>query len=254
MARSSFQLLLASADRVVGREATERTSAQHARDPGVAAAAIVVWGWVGVLPTRYEVYRDGLRTMKLHPERVLAERGVVQAIVLVPESWGTRTVVGLWALDVSRSVVERAYRHVDTCSMYLLLLEARRTKLRGSEIEARLQRMIDETTFPISRWEDAPDNSIRLRSAVDLPPPCASALQRDYEGFTTFTNLAWRNDVTLESGIIFARDLAERNADLLARYPGWDVWRWAPPRGQHDALPTLSHLGTAGVADPDASP
>lgn len=221
---------------------------------GVAAAAIVVWGWVGILPTRYAVYRDGLRTMKLHPERVLAERGVEQAIVLVPESWGTRTIVGLWALDVSRTVVERAYRHVDTCSMYLLLLEARRTELSDSEIEARLQGMIDETTLPISRWEDAPDNSIRLRSAVDLPPPCASALQRDYEGFTTFNNLAWRNDVALESGIIFARDLAERNADLLVRYPGWDVWRWAPPRGQNDALPTLSHLGTAGVADPDASP
>ena len=99
-------------------------------------------GWGATLSLTYA---------ELHPERVLAQRGVAQAIVLVPESWGTRTVVGFWALDVSRSVVERAYRHVDTCSMYLLLLEARRTKLRGSEIEARLQRMIDETTFPISR-------------------------------------------------------------------------------------------------------
>jgi hypothetical protein len=67
-------------------------------------------------------------------------------------------------------------------------------------------------------------------------------LTRDRDGFTVFANLGWRNDVDLDSGIVFARDLFERNDALLTRYRGWDLWRWAPPPGQPDALPVLVRL------------
>jgi hypothetical protein len=50
---------------------------------------------------------------------------------------------------------------------------------------------------------------------------------------------------------VFARDLNTRNEALLARYPEWEVWRWAPPEGQPDAAPVLSLVR---AASPDPSP
>jgi len=72
-----------------------------------------------------------------------------------------------------------------------------------------------------------------------LAPECRAELERDLDGFTVYGNLAWRNPVMLDRGIIFARDRHERNTELFARYPGWDVWRFAPPPGQPNGLPVL---------------
>jgi hypothetical protein len=67
-------------------------------------------------------------------------------------------------------------------------------------------------------------------------------MRRDTAGFTLYGYLVWRNPVGLRSGLVFARDLGERNAELLAGYPGWPVWRWAPPPGEPNSRPTLTRL------------
>jgi len=207
-----------------------------------AAAIILVWGWMGILPQRVRVYRTGLATMKQHPERELAARGVHQALVLVPESWGSRAIVGLWALGVPPGTVERAYRRLDVCDLYQLVLAARAAQVEGGAVEARLVQ--DMTLAPPAppRLESWPDPSIRLRSGSTPPEVCQVELRRDLMGFSLYGYLAWRNKIGLDSGVVFARDLFERNDELLKRYPGWEVWRYAPPPGRPDTLAVLTRV------------
>jgi hypothetical protein len=67
-------------------------------------------------------------------------------------------------------------------------------------------------------------------------------MNRDLQGFTLFGHLAWRNAVGLETGVVFARDLHDRNGELLARYEGWEVWRYAPLPDDPNSVPVLTRL------------
>ncbi len=212
----------------------------------VAAATVLVWGWIQIVPQRVLVYRTGLATMKQHPERELAARGVRQALVLVPESWGSRVMVGLWGLGVSPGMAERAYRHYDTCDLFQLTLLARGAGVDGADVETRLTQDMIFGPPPPPRMESWPDPSIKLRSTP--PEVCQVELRRDLAGFTLYGYLAWRNPVGLDSGIVFARDMFERNDQILRHYPGWEVWRYAPPAGRPDTLPVLVRVRPADGA------
>jgi hypothetical protein len=205
-----------------------------------AAVLVLIWGWAGVLPARFAVFRTGLATLKLHPERELAARGVPQALVLVPERWGSRLIVSLWELGVAPGLAERAYRWLDSCDLYLFILRARPERLTPDQATVRLQALMQASPAPAPQRRDASDETLHLRGDRPLDPGCAREVQRDAAGFTLFGYLAWRNPVGLHSGLVFARDLGERNAELLAQYPGWPVWRWAPPPGAPDARPVLT--------------
>jgi hypothetical protein len=182
----------------------------------VAAATVltVIWGAVDMLPARINVHREGLRTMKLHPERQLK----------------------------------------DTCDLDQFLRDVRGSGLRDGEIVARLEVMLASATVEAPRLRDAPDPWVRLRPREELPEECARELRRDFDGFTLYGNLGWRNDIGLASGIVFARDLYEHNEALLARYTGWEVWRWAPPTGQPDSTPVLRLIRPGSAAEYGARP
>ena len=206
-----------------------------------ATGIVLLWGWVGVLPARASVYRATRATLKSHPERQLHDLGVRRALVLVPESWASRTVVRLWAMGVDPGLVERAYRRFDTCDLYAFTEDAERSGRTPREIALRLAVTMDtvRTPPPLTTW---PDPTVRLRPGSTPPEPCQVELRRDLAGFTLYGHLAWRNPVGLDSGVVFARDLYQRNHRLLARYPGWDVWRYAPEAGAPEAPPALSRV------------
>jgi hypothetical protein len=213
-------------------------------------AVTLVWGTVDMLPARINIYREGLRTMKLHPERQLKAAGISQALVIVPESWSSRTIVGLWSRGVPVDLMERGFRRVDTCDLFQFLVEARRTGLPTEQMVAGLEGMVASSSTQPPRLRDAPDPWVRLRPRDSLPEECVRELRRDYSGFTLYGNLGWRNDIGLASGVVFARDLYEHNSELLARYPGWEVWRWAPPTGQPDSTPVLQLIRRGSAGEP----
>jgi hypothetical protein len=214
-----------------------------------AVVIVFVWGWVSVLPGRFAVYRTGLSTLKLHPERELAARGVRQALVIVPERWGSRLIVSLWELGVRPGLAERAYRWLDACDLSRFIEGARAARLAPDETTRRLEALMRTSPLTGPRLGSAPDETLRLRSDHPLDPACRRELERDAAGFTLYGYLGWRNPIGLDSGIVFARDLYDRNAELFARYPGWAIWRFAPPLGgRPDAPPVLTQL--AGGATP----
>ena len=206
------------------------------------AAAVFVWSWVSLVPDRFDIYRSQFATLKQHPERELAAKGVRQALVLVPESWGSRVMADLWGLGVPPVIVERAYRRIDTCDLYFTAKSARAAGVEPDAITARLVQDMVLAPPPPARMESRwPDPSIKLRTGTP-PEACQVELRRDLAGFTLFGQLVWRNAIGLDKGIVFARDLYERNGELLRRYPGWEVWRYAPPLGRPDTLPVLTRL------------
>jgi hypothetical protein len=207
-----------------------------------AAVIVLIWGWAGVLPARFAVYRTGLATLTLHPERELAARGVRQALVIVPERWGTRLLVSLWEIGVRPGLAERAYRWLDSCELYQFMAAARAARLDPAETNRRLEALMRATPGPAPQLGTAADETLHLRGDRPLDPACRRELERDAAGFTLFGYLVWHNPIGLASGIVFARDLYDRNDELFARYPGWPVWRWAPPAGEPDARPTLTRV------------
>ncbi|MBI3982732.1 MAG: glycosyltransferase family 39 protein [Gemmatimonadetes bacterium] len=219
-------------------------------DVAVSAAAlfVVLWGWVGILPIRWDAYRGGLATLKRHPERELARLGVRSALVLIPESLGSRIGVRLWALGIPPGLVERAYRRLDTCDLFLWLRSAETAEWRGDVAAARLQATLDSVTSVPPLEKTWPDPTVRFRRGYTPPEACQVELRRDLAGFTLYGYLVWRNAVGLDRGIVFARDLYELNEPLLARYAGWEVWRYAPPPDRPGELPVLTRLRGASGA------
>lgn len=205
---------------------------------GTAALVVLAWGWTGVLPQRLAHYRAQFPALKLHPERELVDRGVERALVLVPQSWGSRVISRLWSLGAPPGIVERAYRRVDTCALHRLAAKADSTGASPAAVTASLERL-SETPEPSARMIFWPDPTIRLTPGSRVPPDCAREMGRDLEGFTIYGHLLWRNAVGLDGGVVFAQDLFDRNALLLKRYRGWDIWRYAPPPGVPGEPPVL---------------
>lgn len=227
------------------RTARRRTSDMIKWDAALVAAGMIVilWGSVSLLPARLNAYRtEFLPVLKHHPERELAAAGVDRALVLVPESWGARIIVDLWTLGVRPGLAERAYRRVDTCALHQFASAARQKMLEPPQAEERLSALMAAAVVPATPVRNWPDPTVRLRPSERLPPECATALGHDLEGFALYGAVAWRNAVGLDRGIVFARDRFERNSELLARYPGWELWRYAPPPGEHDAPPILTRI------------
>jgi hypothetical protein len=234
-----------------GWAAARRMPARHVRaDVSLAAmaAVVLVWGWVGILPKRWDAYSTGLGTLKLHPERDLAARDVRQALVLVAESWGSRVGVRLWGLGVPPGLVERAYRRLDTCDLHLFVVEGETAGWAGAEATARLEAILDTARTAPPRLTTWPDPTVRFREEYTPPPVCQVELNRDLAGFSLYGQLVWRNPVSLDRGVVFARDLYERNRALLERYPGWEIWRFAPPAERPGDRPVLTRIRAAAPA------
>ncbi len=223
-------------------------------DVALASAAVIVFllSGISLMPSRWASYRTQLASLKRHPERALANAGVRQALVLVPESWGSRIITNLWALGAPPGLVERAFRRIDACDLHLLGAEARQASLDGQHLVERLERELRETTAPVQPVANWPDPTLRMRSQDTIPEACQTEMRRDLDGIALYAPLVWRNPVGLDSGIIYARDLFEHNEVLLARYDGWPLWRYAPPAGEPDAPPVMTLVRPGDPSAPAA--
>lgn len=220
-------------------------------DVALASATVIVFilGTFTLLPSRWAAYRDQLPSLKRHPERALADAGVDHALVLVPESWGSRIVTNLWALGAPPGLVERVFRRADACDLHLLGVEARRTGLDAGHLTDRLEELLRQTVVPAQPVAGWPDPALHMRSRDSIPEACQVEMRRDLEGITLYANLVWRNPVLLDSGIIYARDLFEHNEVLLAQYAGWPVWRYAPPPGEPEAPPVMTQVSSGSAVE-----
>jgi hypothetical protein len=206
------------------------------------------YGLVLTVPERAGVISGLEGEMKLHPEAQVAEQGIEDGVVFVKVSWGSRLIGRLWGWRVPASEVEQSFRVVDGCRIQMALDTADSLAASGADsarVLTGLRSQLDEwrqDSLTVIRGL-LPDPSVRADTTRDLEPRCRLEAGADRSGFTLYETLIWRNDPSLERGTIFARFLEpERNRALLQRYPGRDVYLYAPLTAERGELPRLLRL------------
>ncbi len=175
------------------------------------------------IPVRAQQYANGLLTMRWDADSAVAAAGLDDALVLVRESWGSQLAVRLWGLGLSRADAERVYANVDACRLEESISALERTAVRGDAAKARLWPLLADSA-KLDPMLFSQDRSERWQPGIVYTSRCASRLWDDRRGFTLYTPLI--NART--PGVVFARDLHERNAVLLERYPRRRLWLLKP--------------------------
>lgn len=203
---------------------------------GVAVGAALL------TPDRIAAYRASTPTLNLHPDRAVAAAGITDAVVLIPDGWGSRLIARMWEAGVPVRESTRLYGLIDACTLEQVLDSASVDPALRARITGVLT-MVAARGRPGVRAGLTEDPALRLPPGVPLPPACTAELAFDQSGFVSYAPFLYHNDASLRGPVIYARDLRDRNGPLRRRYPDRRFYRFAPPgRG---APPVLTPLADA---------
>jgi len=203
---------------------------------GVTAGQAVVFGFAlamllglgSVTPGRVAAYRRATPAFDLHPDRDARRAGIHHAVVVIPDGWGTRLIVRMWAEGVPVPRSTRLYAAIDACSLERALDAADAdSTLRGRRLVATLDSLA-ALGRPGVRADATPDPNLRLPAAGDLAPACRAEVARDSTGFLAFAPFLYLNRASLDGDVVWARDLGPWNGPLFAHYAGRAFYRYAP--------------------------
>ncbi|MBC7789958.1 MAG: hypothetical protein H7Z74_08425, partial [Anaerolineae bacterium] len=189
------------------------------------------------LPVRTHQYRTGLLPLRWNADSAAAAAGVRDAIVLVRESWGSQLVARMWALGLGRPRTELLYRKVDTCLLDEAVMELERANIRGDASMAVLRPLLRDSARVVPTMLSS-DHSERVLPGSTYSLHCARRIAEDSAGFTLLPPLL----LARTKGIVYARDLHERDTLLLKRYTGRSVYLLKPPVAQAGAEPKFVRL------------
>ncbi len=194
-----------------------------------AVAVLAAVGLVAIAPARVNAYRRATPDFDLHPGREASRLALHHAVVVIPDGWGTRLIVRMWALGVPVRRSTRLYEAIDACTLEQALDAA---ALDGSGVRrTQLLSTLDSLAAvrrPGVTGGATEDPNLRLPVGAPLAPPCRAELARDSIGFLAFAPFLYLNRPLLDGDIVWARDLGPWNAALFARYPDRRLYRYAP--------------------------
>ena len=195
---------------------------------GGAIALVLALG-LGV-PYRATVYGRGLQSMRWDVDRAAAQAGGADAVIIVRESWGAQVLARLWALGVSRTDAEHAYRNTDTCVLANAVAGFEANRVDSAAVASRLVAAQGDSTrlvdSPLS-----PDSTERVLSGTRYSAECLARINEDRAGFFLYPPLllSRRNDLH------FVRDLQGRTAAAVRAFPDRSVYLVYRPTG--DSIP-----------------
>ncbi len=202
-------LLAARAPRALGA-ATQRVAVRQYAF--VALAISFVIGLGTGLPARARLYSQSLASSRY--QLAGDSLGEHRSLVFVRESWGSQVLARLWGRHVDRPAAEVLYRGVDTCVLDSAITALEHRGVLGSEARAALWPLLRDSMH-VRPSTLSPDETERVLPGSTYPPRCAAQIAADHDGSALYLPLlAERRD-----GILFARDLGQRNALLAKRYP-----------------------------------
>jgi hypothetical protein len=175
------------------------------------------------IPVRARQYANGLLTMRWDADAAIRAAGLHHALVFVRESWGSQLAARLWGLGLNRVDAERLYANVDACRLEESITALERAGVRGDDARARLWPLLVDSAL-LEPMPFSQDRSEGWQPGLPYTSRCAARLWDDRRGFTLLTPLI--NARSPE--VIFARDLHERNARLLAREPSRALYLLKP--------------------------
>jgi hypothetical protein len=174
-------------------------------------------------PARFLIYSTSVESMKLDLREMAHSAGIDRGIVFVSESWGSRVIAQLRGLGASAPTVEKAYRQSDLCELDGIVRIARAEAWSPEEVETALDSaMVGQDALVLV--EVSGDRTARFKPGSRLTSDCLTEIRYDQAGYSLFTPHLPANDPGLSAPLLFARDLGNRNAELVRRHPGRSAW------------------------------
>ena len=192
----------------------------------VFAGMAIVVGLVAITPSRVKAYRRSTPIFSLHPDRDAVRSHLVNAVVVIPDGWGSRLVARMWQLGVPVPRSSRLYAAIDACT----LEQALRTAEQGGVARLRLPGTLDSLAArgrPGSRTGVTADENLRLPPGRPADA-CLEEIEVDRRGYYSYAPYLYLNRPTLDGEIVWARDLGPGNGPLFRRYAGRRFYRYAP--------------------------
>jgi hypothetical protein len=216
----------------------ERLGSGLAYRTTVYSSAVAVLATVVVLvPARAAEYARSFVTMRWDPDRAARSAGIKNTVVLVRESWGAQLMARMWALGISRSETELLYRSVDSCLLEHQLLSLERSSLRGGAAFQAMRPLLRDSSRVVAS-PFSPDRTERVLPGTHYTARCVQRINEDRAGFTLLPPLL----LAQYGGNVFVRDLHERNAWLLSRYPNRPLYLLRPPTSAEGSSPRFYPL------------
>ncbi|MEE8117885.1 MAG: hypothetical protein V3T28_12325 [Gemmatimonadales bacterium] len=194
----------------------------------VAVTAVVLalgTGLVAIAPSRLAAYRASTPMLSLHPARDAERAGIHDAVVLIPDGWGTRLIARMWELGVPVRRTGRLYARIDACTLHRTLDAAERDGMRDAQLVTLLDTLaaLGRPGAPLGLTED---RNLRIPTWEPLRSECIDEIAFDRAGFLAFAPFLYLNNASLDGDIVWARDMRSGNAVLAARYPGRRFYRY----------------------------
>ena len=191
---------------------------------GIAIALAV--GLIAIAPSRLIAYRNSTPMLNDHPDRAAA--GLQHAVVLIPDGWGTRLIVRMWADGVPVPRSTRLYAAIDACTLEQTLDRVDDGSLAPTSLLDTLGTLAARG-HPGAHLDRTDDPALRLPASGPLPPECEAQIAFDQRGFLAFAPFLYLNNAWLDGPVVWARDLRDRNAALRRHYPDRVFYRYGPP-------------------------
>jgi len=207
-----------------------RTAVYGSLIAGAVAAMVLI-------PIRATQYASLYTTLRWNADSAAEAAGARRALVFVRESWGAQVLPRMWVLGIPRTDADQFYRRVDTCLLEQGVGMLERQSLRGPAAIAALRPLLRDSARVV-RSTLSPDYTERYLPGTVYPPQCRRRIADDRAGFTQLAPLL----LARGGGNIYARDLHEHNALLLAAYPDRPVFLVRPPSSEANEMPRFVPL------------
>ena len=195
----------------------------------LAAALIAI---CVAIPLRGKQHAALFTTIRWDADSAAEAAGARNALVFVRESWGAQVIPRMWVLGLSRTDTDELYRKVDTCILDESVRILERRSLRGADALAALRPLLRDSARVVKSTL-SPDYTERHLPGTRYTAHCRQRIAEDHAGFTFLTPLL----LARGGNNIYARDLHERNAVLLAAHPDRPVFLIRPPTSRATEMP-----------------
>lgn len=199
-------------------------------------AAVVAAAWS--VPTRWRRYSSDFPAERWNVQARAREAGVRGAIVLVRDSWNAQQMARMWALGVSHPSVERLFRGIDACRLEHALVRLEDAGIRGRAASDSLFALMGdaERVRPIPMQ---PRVDLYVQEGATYTARCLERLQVQRAGSMALVPALLPMGA---DGNLYVRDLRERTAVVLDRYPDRPVFLLAPESRAPTATPRFTRV------------
>ncbi len=187
---------------------------------------VIVIGYQALFgfPGKFRSYYFFWQAMKVDVVAEARAKGIDAGLIFIANDWGERLLANLLEAGVPAAMAEEAYRTCDHCLLQELLDEAMAKRNSAGETSAeelnrKVQALVD-AKMTLAHPNLNNDPTLKIRPGVPLTARCADEVRYDKNGYTTYFPHLISNEPLLNGSFIVARDLRNRNRELMALYPG----------------------------------